>query len=73
MDLSERIYVCDNPRCNLVIERDLNAALNLGELGRKVLVLAKQDPTRSLEALFHEVMAKAMKAAKRSTASSAGR
>jgi len=73
MDLSERVYVCDNPQCLLVIERDLNAALNLGELARKVVALAKHDPTRSLESLFHEVMRKAMKAAKHSTASSAGR
>jgi transposase len=73
MDLSERVYVCDNPQCLLVIERDLNAALNLGELARKVAALAKHDPTRSLESLFHEVMRKAMKAAKHSTASSAGR
>ena len=29
MDLSERIYVCENPTCGLVIDRDLNAALNL--------------------------------------------
>lgn len=29
MDLSERIYICENPACGLVIDRDLNAALNL--------------------------------------------
>ena len=29
MDLSERIYMCENPACGLVIDRDLNAALNL--------------------------------------------
>jgi putative transposase len=34
MDLSERIYVCENPACGLVIDRDLNAALNLAALAR---------------------------------------
>jgi IS605 OrfB family transposase len=29
MDLSERIYRCDNPECCLIMDRDLNAALNL--------------------------------------------
>jgi transposase len=32
MDLSERIYVCENPACGLVINRDFNAALNLAVL-----------------------------------------
>ena len=32
MDLSERIYVCENPACGLVIDRDINAALNLAAL-----------------------------------------
>ena len=32
MDLSERIYVCENPGCSLVIDRDVNAALNLAAL-----------------------------------------
>jgi transposase len=32
MDLSERIYVCDNPACGLILDRDLNAALNLAAL-----------------------------------------
>src|SRR5262249_46765963 len=32
MELSERIYVCENPACSLVIDRDLNAALNLAAL-----------------------------------------
>lgn len=32
IDLSERIYVCENPACGLVIDRDLNAALNLAAL-----------------------------------------
>jgi transposase len=32
MDLSERVYVCENPACGLVIDRDLNAALNLAAL-----------------------------------------
>lgn len=79
MDLSERVYVCDHPPCGLVIDRDLNAALNLEALAREVLKLAKHDSTRSLESLFHEVMTKAMKAVKvatnsnDSTASSAGR
>ena len=34
MDLAERIYVCANPACDLVIDRDLNAALNLAALAR---------------------------------------
>jgi len=34
MDLSERIYMCENPACGLVIDRDLNAALNLAALAR---------------------------------------
>ncbi len=29
MDLSERIYVCDNAECGLVMDRDLNAARDL--------------------------------------------
>ncbi len=32
MDLSERIYVCENSACGLVIDRDVNAALNLAAL-----------------------------------------
>jgi transposase len=60
MDLSERVYVCENPACGLVIDRDLNAALNLAQLSNKVWSLAKQHPNRSLEALFHEVMATTM-------------
>jgi putative transposase len=74
MDLSERMYVCDNLLCGLVLDRDLNAALNLAELARKVGALAKQDPARSLEALFQEVMLTAMEVVKNlSTASSAER
>jgi IS605 OrfB family transposase len=34
MDLSERIYVCENPACGLVLDRDLNAALNLAALAK---------------------------------------
>ena len=34
IDLSERIYVCDNPECGLIMDRDLNAALNLVALAR---------------------------------------
>ena len=34
MDLSERIYVCEKPECGLIIDRDLNAALNLAALAR---------------------------------------
>jgi IS605 OrfB family transposase len=34
MDLSERIYGCDNPECGLIMDRDLNAALNLVALAR---------------------------------------
>jgi len=34
MDLSERIYVCEQPECGLIIDRDLNAALNLAALAR---------------------------------------
>ncbi len=34
MDLSERIYVCENPACGLVIDRDVNAALNLAALAK---------------------------------------
>jgi IS605 OrfB family transposase len=32
MSLAERVYVCDNDACHLVIDRDLNAALNLAAL-----------------------------------------
>ncbi len=64
MDLSERVYVCGNPLCLLVIERDLNAALNLVALANEVLKLALHNPTHSPEALFHEVMTKVMKAVK---------
>jgi len=73
MDLSERIYVCVNPMCLLVIERDLNAALNLVALAKEVLTLVQHDSTGSLEALFHKAMIQAMKVANHSTASSAGR
>jgi len=34
MSLAERVYVCDNATCELVIDRDLNAALNLAALAR---------------------------------------
>lgn len=34
MDLSERIYVCANPACGLIIDRDVNAALNLAALAK---------------------------------------
>jgi hypothetical protein len=34
MDLSESIYVCENPACSLVIDRDVNAALNLAALAK---------------------------------------
>jgi transposase len=62
MDLSERVYVCKNPLCKRVLDRDLNAALNLAALAHEVRSLAKQNPNRSLESLFHEVMAKTMRA-----------
>jgi len=32
VDLSERIYMCDNSACGLIIDRDLNAARNLAAL-----------------------------------------
>ncbi len=35
MDLSERTYVCENPACGLVIDRDVNAALNLAALAKQ--------------------------------------
>jgi transposase len=34
MDLCERIYVCENPACGLVSDRDVNAALNLAALAK---------------------------------------
>ncbi|MCW4354863.1 transposase [Hoyosella sp. YIM 151337] len=34
LTLSERRYVCDNEHCGLVIDRDLNAAVNLARLAR---------------------------------------
>jgi transposase len=34
LNLSERIYVCENPECDLVMDRDLNAALNLAGLAQ---------------------------------------
>jgi len=34
MDLSERVYMCENAACGLVIDRDMNAALNLAALAR---------------------------------------
>jgi transposase len=70
MDLSERVYVCEQPQCHLVIERDLNASYNLAALGRGVETLAKAHPTRSMESLFHEVMKKAMQRVHDATASS---
>lgn len=74
MDLSERIYVCDNPQCGLVIDRDLNAARNLVDLAKRVVALARQYPARSLEALFQEVMQTMMETINNpSTASSAER
>jgi putative transposase len=32
IDLSEREYVCENPGCGLVLDRDVNAARNLVQL-----------------------------------------
>jgi len=32
MSLAERVYVCENEACKLVLDRDLNAALNLAAL-----------------------------------------
>lgn len=43
MDLAARIYVCDKPECGLVLDRDLNAALNLAALAR---VAQNPDPYR---------------------------
>lgn len=34
MDLSERVYMCDQPECGLVMDRDYNAALNLAALAQ---------------------------------------
>jgi len=34
MSLAERVYVCENEPCRLVLDRDLNAALNLASLAR---------------------------------------
>src|SRR5712692_9463319 len=36
MDLSERIYVCEHSACGLVIDRDVNAALNLAARAKQV-------------------------------------
>jgi transposase len=58
MDLSERIYVCDQG--HLRIDRDLNAALNLAALANRARSLAKQHPGRSLDMLFYEAMAATM-------------
>jgi putative transposase len=33
LKLSDRIYHCSNPACKLVIDRDINAALNILALG----------------------------------------
>ena len=60
IDLSERVYVCDN--CHLVIDRDLNAALNLAALANWSAESRQQNPDRGLEVLFQEVMAKTMQA-----------
>jgi len=43
MDLSERIYVCENPACGLVIDRDVNAALNLAA---RALPISQPGPYR---------------------------
>jgi putative transposase len=32
LSLSERLFVCENPKCRLVMDRDLNASLNLKAL-----------------------------------------
>jgi len=37
MDLSKRTYVCDNSACGVVIDCDLNAALNLAALAKEGL------------------------------------
>ncbi len=34
MSLAERVYVCENDACKLVLDRDLNAALNLAALAQ---------------------------------------
>jgi len=36
MSLAERVYVCDNDSCKLVLDRDLNAARNLAALAHEV-------------------------------------
>jgi len=36
MSLAERVYVCDNESCKLVLDRDWNAALNLAALAHEV-------------------------------------
>ena len=32
LDLGDRVFVCQNPACGLVLDRDLNAARNLAKL-----------------------------------------
>jgi putative transposase len=40
LDLSERTFVCDHDECGLVLDRDLNAALNLKQLAPPTASLA---------------------------------
>jgi putative transposase len=35
LSLSERVYTCDDPSCGLVIDRDLNAAVNLARMAQE--------------------------------------
>lgn len=44
--LHERIYVCDNPRCNMSLDRDVNAARNIA-----------REATRLLEQQHHNTIA----------------
>ncbi|HWD70925.1 MAG TPA: zinc ribbon domain-containing protein, partial [Actinomycetota bacterium] len=44
LSLSERLFVCENPKCLLVMDRDLNASLNLKALVASVGTGSGREP-----------------------------
>ena len=52
LDLSERIFVC--PTCGFIIDRDLNASINLCTLSHKGIKACGQDVRLNMEAILDE-------------------
>ena len=56
LELSERIYTC--PRCGLVIDRDLNAAINLEKLINKNVGVVDAELKLRLQSKFESILLK---------------